>query len=234
MIGNMQSRTQTQISDTEMASHLRQVFNYMTGGVALSGLVAWFTVNSPAMLQMAAKSQILFLIVWFGFGFFMHKIIFKLQPAAALGVFIAFSALTGFCLSPLAVIYTGSSIATAFFVTAAMFAGASLYGYTNPKNMAGMGRMLTMVSFGLLAAIVINMFVQSAGFSFIISLAVVPLIAVATAFEINQLREQFSMYAGDEVVRSKMAIFGATSFYMNFVVMFIHILNLLGVMRGEE
>lgn len=229
----MQSHATGRISDTEMAAHLRQVFNYMTGGVALSGLVAWFTVNNPEMLTIAMKSQWVFLAVWFGFGFFMHKIIFSMSPVAALGTFIAFSALTGFSLSPIALVYTGSSIATAFFVTAAMFAGASIYGYTNPKNMAGMGRFLMMASFGLLAAIIINLFVQSSGFSLIISLAVVPLIAIATAFEINQLREQFSMFAGDEVVRSKMAIFGATSFYMNFVVMFIHILNILGVMRDE-
>ena len=233
MFGQMQSHATGRISDTEMAAHLRQVFNYMTGGVALSGLVAWFTVNNPEMLTIAMKSQWVFLAVWFGFGFFMHKIIFSMSPVAALGTFIAFSALTGFSLSHIALVYTGSSIATAFFVTAAMFAGASIYGYTNPKNMAGMGRFLMMASFGLLAAIIINLFVQSSGFSLIISLAVVPLIAIATAFEINQLREQFSMFAGDEVVRSKMAIFGATSFYMNFVVMFIHILNILGVMRDE-
>tara|TARA_R110000868_G_scaffold218576_1_gene468964 strand:+ start:108804 stop:109499 length:696 start_codon:yes stop_codon:yes gene_type:complete len=231
MFGNMQTRTNTQVSDTEMAAHLRQVFNYMTGGVALSGLVAWFTASNPEMMALAIKSQWLFLIVWLGFGFFMHKIIFKLSPTAALGTFVAFSVLTGFCLSPIALVYTGSSIATAFFVTAIMFAGASFYGYTNPKSMAGMGRMLTMVSFGLLGAILINLFVQSEGFSFMISLAVVPLIAIATAFEINQLKEQFSMYSGDEVTRSKMAIFGATSFYMNFIVMFIHILNLIGDRR---
>ncbi|MAI07421.1 MAG: hypothetical protein CMF61_00545 [Magnetococcales bacterium] len=233
MFGQMQSHTTGRIADTEMAAHLRQVFNYMTGGVALSGLVAWFTINNPEMLAIAMKSHWVFLAVWFGFGFFMHKIIFSMSPKAALGTFIAFSALTGFSLAPIALVYTGSSITTAFFVTAAMFAGASIYGYTNPKNMAGMGRFLMMASFGLLAAIIINLFVGSSGLSFMISLAVVPLIAIATAFEINQLREQFSMFAGDEVVRSKMAIFGATSFYMNFVVMFIHILNLLGVMRDE-
>jgi FtsH-binding integral membrane protein len=233
MFGQMQSRTTSQISDSEMAAHLRQVFNYMTGGVAISGVVAWLTATNPEMAQIAIKSQWVFLAVWFGFAFFMHKIIFKLSPIAALGTFIAFSALTGFSLSPLALVYTGSSIATAFFVTAVMFAGASFYGYTNPKSMAGMGRILTMLGFGLLGAIVINLFVQSSGFSFMISLAVVPFVAIATAFEINQLREQFSTFSGDEVTRSKMAIFGATSFYMNFVVMFIHILNILGVTRNE-
>lgn len=234
MFGNMQSRTVAQITDTEMASHLRQVFNYMAGGVALSGVVAYFTATNPALAEIAIKSQWLFLIVWFAFGFFMHKVIFNLSPAAALGVFVAFSALTGFSLSPLALVYTGSSITTAFFVTSIMFAGASVYGYTNPNSMASMGRLLTMVGFGLFGAIIINLFVQSSGFSFMISLAVVPFIAIATAFEINQLREQFSVLATDEVTRSKLAVFGATSFYMNFVVMFIHILNILGVMRNQE
>lgn len=234
MFGNMQSRSGAQVSDTEMAAHLRQVFNYMTGGVALSGLVAWFTASNPALLQMAANSSILFMIVWIGFAFFMHKIIFKLSPTAALGVFVAFSALTGFCLTPMVLLYTNTSIVTAFFVTAIMFAGASLYGYTNPKSMAGMGRMMTMIGFGLFGALILNMFIGSSGLSFWISIAIVPFIAIATAFEINQLKEQFHTFSGDEVMRSKMAVFGATSFYMNFVVMFIHILNILGVMRNED
>lgn len=231
MIGSMR---RTAVSESEMADHLRQVFNYMTGGVALSGLVAWITASNPGMMAMAAQSQWVFLAIWFGFGFFMHKIIFSLSPTAALGVFALFSALTGFSLSPIFLVYTGASITTAFLVAALMFAGASLYGYTTKKSMAGMAGILSMVGIGLLVAIVVNMFLGSSQMSFFISLAVVPFVALGTAFEMNMLKENYETYAGDDVMRSKMSILNAASFYMQFVVMFIHLLNLLGVMRGEE
>lgn len=230
----MFSTTQrTVVSEGEMSAHLRQVFNYMTGGVALSGLVAWLTANTPALLQVALASQWVFLAIWIGFGFFMHKIIFNMSATAGLGIFAAFSALTGFSLSPIFLVYTGDSIAIAFFVAAAMFGGASLYGYTTKKSMAGMAGILSMVGIGLFVAIIANIFIGSSTMSFWISLAVVPFLAIATAFEMNILKDTYAEYAHDDVMRSKMAILNAAGFYMNFVVMFIHLLNLLGVMRNE-
>ena len=184
------------------------------------------------MLEMASKAGIIFMVIWLAFGFFMHKILFKLQPAAALGVFIAFSALTGFSLAPMAIIYTGASITTAFFVAAAMFGGASLYGYVSNKSLSGMGNFLMMGAWGLIAAVVINIFLGSSGLSFMISLVAVPLFAGITAYETNQMKEQFAQYAGDEVLRSRMSIYGAASLYMNFIVMFMHLLQLLGQQRN--
>lgn len=225
-------RSGSHVTEQDLASHMRQTFNYMTGGVAVSGLVAYLTISSPAMMEMAMKSGIIFAIIWLAFGFFMHKILFSLQPKAALGVFIAFSALTGFSLAPLAYMYTGASIATAFVVAAVMFGGASLYGYVSNKSLSGMGNFLMMGCWGLIAAVVINIFLGSSGLSFVISLVAVPLFAGVTAFETNMLKEQYAQYAGDEVLRSRMAIYGATSLYMNFIVMFIHLLQLLGSQRN--
>ena len=226
----------TVVSESEMSGHLRQVFNYMTGGIALSGVVAWLTAASPAMMAIATQSstQWVFFGIWMAFAFFMHKIIFNLSASAGLGVFVAFSALTGFALAPIVLIYTGASIITAFVVASAMFAGASLYGYTTKKSMAGMAGIMSMVGIGLLVAIVANIFIGSSQMSFFISLAVVPFVAFATAFEMNAMKENYATYAGDETMRSKMAILNAAGFYMNFVVMFLHLLRLLGVARGEE
>jgi hypothetical protein len=227
------------VSEAGVANYMRQVFNYMTGGVALSGLIAWLAVKNPAMMNIALQGQWIFLIVWFGFGFFMQRIIFSLQPAAGLGVFAAFSVLTGFSLSPLMLVYTGGEIATAFFTAAFMFAGASLYGYVTNKSLSGWGNFLMMGAWGLIGAIVVNLLVSLFTgspipmLSFVISLVAVPLFAGMTAWETNQLKENYASMGGDSVLASRVAILGATSLYMNFIVMFIHILNLLGMARNN-
>ena len=226
------------VTDAGLAAYMRQVFNYMAGGVALSGLVAYFTVNTPALLQVAMGAQLLFLIVWFGFGFFMHKIMFNVQPAAALGIFAAFSALTGFAMSPIALAYTGAELVTAFATAAMMFAGASLFGYVTNKSLSGWGNFLMMGAWGLIGLVVVSLVAGLLGFnmsglSLVISAIAVPLFAAMTAWETNQLKETYAMMGGDDVAQSRSAIYGATSLYMNFVVMFIHILNLLGIMRSE-
>ncbi|HEX2859213.1 MAG TPA: Bax inhibitor-1/YccA family protein [Alphaproteobacteria bacterium] len=222
--------------ETAVARHLSQVFNYMAGGVGLSGIVAWLTVNSPALLQVAIKGNLVFMLVWLAFGFFMHRIVFSLQPAVALGVFAAFSALTGFSLAPLMLVYTGASIATAFGVAAVMFAGASLYGYVTNKSLSGWGTFLMMGVWGLLGAMLINLGFALfgsplAGLQTVISIIAVPLFAALTAYNVNQIKETFAMYGGNELMRSRLAILNATSLYINFLNMFIQLLSLIGVRR---
>lgn len=225
------------VTEAGLAKHMQQIFNYMTGGVAISGFVAWLAVNNPALMQIALNSQIVFLIVWFAFGFFMHKILFSFSPKVALGVFAAFSALTGLSLAPLALVYTGGSIASAFFTAAFMFGGASLYGYFSKKSLSGWGNFLMMGAWGLVGAMVVNLVLglfgqASSGLSFMISLIAVPLFAGITAWETNMLKEQYAYLSGDETTRTSTAIYGAASLYMNFIVMFIHLLRLMGVQRN--
>lgn len=222
--------------DTALSRHMSQTFNYMMGGVALSGLVAWLATTSPALMQVAVKGNLIFMLVWLGFGFFMHKMVFSLQPTAALAVFAAFSALTGFSLAPLALVYTGASITTAFMVAAIMFGGTSLYGYTTNRSLSGMGTFLVMGSWGLLAfglvTIGASLFgFNTSGMSTVFSLIAVPLFAAITAWEVNQIKETFQQYGSDELLRSRLSILSAASLYMNFVTMFINLLQLIGDRR---
>lgn len=225
-----------QVQNTALSRHMSQTFNYMMGGVALSGLVAWLATTNPALMQVAAKGNLIFMLVWLGFGFFMHKMVFSLQPAAALAVFAAFSALTGFSLAPLALIYTGASITTAFLVAAIMFGGTSLYGYTTNKSLSGMGTFLVMGSWGLLAFGLVTIGAglfgfNTSGMSTVFSLIAVPLFAAITAWEVNQMKETFQQYGSDELLRSRLSILNAASLYMNFVTMFINLLQLIGDRR---
>lgn len=219
-----------------LSHHMSQVFNYMTGGVAVSGLVAWAVSTSPALMGIALKGNLIFLIAWLAYGFFMNRIVFSLQPAAALATFIGFSALTGFSLAPIAFLYTGASIVAAFGTAAVMFAGASAYGYLTQKSLSSWGTFLMMSCWGLLGlgltTMVLGLFgINTAGMSFAFSLIAVPLFAGVTAWEVNTIRETFAMYAADELTRSRLAILSACSLYMNFVNMFINLLQLMGDRR---
>ncbi len=225
-------------NDAAVAAYMRMIFNYMTGGVALSGAAAFLTMKSEALMQAAMNpaTQIIFMVIWLGSGFVMAPLINRLQPAVALGMFAFFSAITGFAFTPLVAAYTGASVFLAFFTAAGMFAGASAYGYVTGKSLSGWGNFLMMGVMGLLVAIVIQivgnlMGYQMGGFSFIISLLAVPLFAGLTAYETNMLRDMYHQHAGDDVTTARRAIYGAYTLYVNFVIMFVHLLQLLGERR---
>lgn len=224
------------VSDSALSSHMSQVFNYMAGGVGVSGIVAWFVTTSPAMMQLAMKGQIVWFIALLGMAFMLNSIIFRLQPAAGLAVFAGFSALMGLALAPLAIVYTGSSIATAFGTASVMFAGTAAYGYFTHKSLSSWGTFLIMGVWGLVGASIISLVLSMLGvnmgpMSFVISLIAVPLFAALTAYDVNNIKENFASYSRDEVMRSRLAILQATSLYINFINMFTSLLHLLGDRR---
>lgn len=228
--------TSSLTQDAGLAAHMRQIFNYMTGGVALSGLVAWFTLRSPEALNIAIQGQMFLLIAWFALGFFFHKIAFNSQPATALGMFALYSALTGFMLAPLGLIYAKADITLAFFSASGVFLASSLYGYMTGKSLQGLGSFLAVGGMGLMAFAVVligwSFFgAPPQGLSLFFSLLVVPFVTIAIAFKTNQIRDTYHMYGGNELTASRVAIMSALSFYTDFVVLFIHILNIIGASR---
>ncbi len=224
------------MSDSALSQHMSQVFNYMAGGVGVSGIVAYAVTSSPALMQLAIKGQLFWFIALFGVALMLQKIVFSLQPAAGLAVFAGFAALMGLSLAPLAMVYTGSSIATAFATASVMFAGTAAYGYFTKKSLSGWGTFLMMGVWGLVGASIINLVLSLFGvntgpMSFVISLIAVPLFAGMTAYDVNNIRETFASYGRDEVMRSRLAILQATSLYINFINMFTALLNILGERR---
>lgn len=231
-------RTKAQIqttnqTDAALNSHLNQTFNYMAAGVGLSGVVAYFTINTPALLAIAAGGGFIWMIALLVLAFTLQSIVFKLQPAAGLAVFAGYSAFMGFAFSPLVAQYTGSSVASAFAIAAAMFAGTAAYGYFTQRSLAGMGTFLVMGLWGLLAVAVGTMVaglfgVEVGMMQTVINLIAVPLFAGLTAYEVNNIKETFHHFGRDELLRSRLAILQATSLYISFINMFISLLQLLG------
>ncbi len=236
MFPTTNNATTSVAQDAQLAAHMRMIFNYMTGGVALSGMVAWLTMKSPAASAFAAQSGIILMIVWFGMGMFFHKIAFKTQPATALLCFGLYSAMTGFMFAPMLLMYTGADITLAFFAASGVFLSASLYGYTTGKSLEGLGSFLAVGGIALVifavVLIVWSIFgTVPEGLSLVLSFLVVPFITLAIAYKINQIRDTFSAYGGDELTSARLAIVNALGFYTDFVVLFIHILNIIGAMR---
>lgn len=224
-----------QVSEEALSAHMRQVFNYMTGGVALSGLIAWFMMTAQdgaLMMQMMTSGAFwVLLIAELGLVFFLSFRIHKMQPSTALATFIGYSALNGATLAPLCYAYTQGSVVTAFFVAAGMFGAMSLYGYTTKKSLSGLGSFLYMGLIGLVIAMVINLFLQNDGMSFVISLIAVPLFAGLTAYDTQKIKEIYAQIGHDETSAARAAVMGALTLYLDFVNLFIHLLQLIGDRR---
>jgi FtsH-binding integral membrane protein len=207
-----------------------RVYNYMAMGVALTGIVAYAVALNPQLMETIALSGfkwVLFAGI-LGLGWFSGRIIFSASPAMAHGAYWLYAAMWGALISPMIYIYTGESIARVFFITAAAFAGTSLYGYTTKRDLTTMGRFLAMSTIGILIAVLLNAFVfESGGFHMILSIVVVLVFAGLTAYETQAIKEMYVSGEGEEMA-SRKAIFGAFTLYGSFVTMFVWMLSIFG------
>jgi FtsH-binding integral membrane protein len=229
-----QAQAEAALVDVGLRQYMLRVYNYMALGVAFTGIVSMLVAMNPAVMQAVAVGPfkwVLFLGI-LGLGFFAPKLMLTKSVGAAQACFWVYAAMWGALIAPMIALYTGDSIARAFFVTSAAFAGMSLFGYVTKKDLSGVGRFLIMASFGVLIALIVNIFVQSSGLHLIMSLLVPVIFAGLTAFETQQIKNwYYEADPGD--VASRKAIFGAFMLYGSFVTMFIWILQLLGVARSE-
>jgi FtsH-binding integral membrane protein len=216
--------------DSGLRAYMLRVYNYMAMGVALTGIVAYAVALNPQLMETIALSGfkwVLFAGI-LGLGWFSGRIIFSASPAMAHGAYWLYAAMWGALISPMIYIYTGESIARVFFITAAAFAGTSLYGYTTKRDLTTMGRFLAMSTIGILIAVLLNAFVfESGGFHMILSIVVVLVFAGLTAYETQAIKEMYVSGEGEEMA-SRKAIFGAFTLYGSFVTMFVWMLSIFG------
>ena len=215
--------------DEGLRAFMLKVYNYMCLGLGVTGAVALFTASSPGMMQAIYGTPLQWLVMLSPLAFILVLSfgIHKLSAGACQALFWAFAAVMGLSMASIFVIYTGTSIARVFFITAAAFAGLSLYGYTTKKNLSGMGSFLIMGVIGILIAMVVNMFLASSALHFAISVLGVLIFAGLTAYDTQRIK--LSYYAADgAAVAEKKAIFGALSLYLDFVNMFYFLLALFG------
>ena len=224
------TQTRTKEFDAGLRAYMLKVYNYMASGVLLTGIVAMAVSQSPAMMQAIFGTPLQWVVMLAPFAFIL-AMNFGLQKMSAKTlqmVFWAFSATMGLSLASIFVIYTGESIARVFFITAAMFGGLSLYGYTTKKDLSGWGTFLFMGLIGIIIAMVVNIFLQSSMMQFIISVVGVLVFAGLTAYDTQKIKNMYAQVAHNSEMAGKAAIMGATSLYLDFVNLFMMLLSLFG------
>ena len=232
--------------DQGLRAYMIGVYNYMTLGLGVTGLVAYgaFTLGTVhteggrlALTDFGHAiyvSPLRWLIVLspLALVFYISARINSMSVASARNAFIAFAALIGLSMSALLVVYTGASIGRAFFATAAAFASLSLYGYTTQRSLSAMGSFMMMGVIGLIVASLLNLFLQSNGLQFGISILAVIIFAGLTAWDTQSIKEGYYSGDGYEMVQKK-SIHGALRLYLNFINMFQAILMLTGSSRNN-
>jgi FtsH-binding integral membrane protein len=228
------TRAEAELADIDVGlrQHMLQVYNYMASGVALTGIVAWFTANSPAMMSALFGSPVVWLVMLAPLAFVLVLSfgIHRLSLFAAQAIFWVFAGVMGLSLATIFVVYTGESIARVFFITAASFGALSLYGYTTKRDLAPIGAFLFMGLIGIVIAGLVNMFLQSSGLQSAISVIGVLVFAGLTAYDTQRIKSDY--YEGDaSETRGKKAVMGALMLYLDFINLMIMLLHLLGNRR---
>jgi len=215
--------------DEGLRSYMLRVYNYMTLGLVITGVVALFTASSPTMMTAIFTTPLKWVVFFapLGFVFYFSARLHKMSAGAAQITFWLFAAVMGLSLSSIFVVYTGTSIARVFFITAGAFAAMSLYGYTTKRDLTGWGSFLFMGLIGIIIAMLVNIFLQSAMMHFVISVIGVLVFTGLTAYDTQRIKEEY--YAGDGAdVTTKKAISGALRLYLDFINLFIMLLHLFG------
>jgi FtsH-binding integral membrane protein len=231
--------------DVGLRAYMLRVYNYMAAGVALTGVVAWVTYNAAVVTDAAGRvtsltpfGQAIFggplAIVLFlgtlGLVFFMSFRINSLQPSTALMLFMVYAGLLGLMLSSVFLAYTGASITRTFFISAASFGALSLYGYTTKRDLSPIGSFLIMGLFGLILAMVVNIFLKSTGLEFAISAIGVVIFAGLTAWDTQKIKEMYSVN-DDGTIAGRKAVMGALTLYLDFINLFLFLLRFMGDRR---
>lgn len=224
-MGGLDART---TFDEGLRRHMLSIYNYMTSGVLLSGIVAMLAANSGfALAMMGSPLRWLVILSPIAIVFAMSFGANKFSKTALQAMFWTFAVLMGLSLSTIFLVYTGGSIAATFFATAAAFAGLSLFGYTTKKSLSGWGSFLIMGVVGLLVASVVNIFLQSPALMYAVSFLGVLIFAGLTAYDTQRLKEEYAYLKGTEFA-GKAVILGALTLYLDFINMFQFLLSFLG------
>ncbi|MCB9931610.1 MAG: Bax inhibitor-1/YccA family protein [Alphaproteobacteria bacterium] len=243
-------RTQAQVRtagyageiDEGLRQHMLRVYNYMTSGLVVTGLVAWVMFTQSFVTQggevvgltglgMAVYgSPLKWLVMLAPLGFVMALSfgINRMSFGTLQIVFWAFAATMGISLATIFATFTGGSIARVFFITAGTFAGMSLWGYTTKRDLSGMGSFLMMGLIGIIIASLVNLFIGSSAIQFAVSVLGVLIFVGLTAYDTQRIKNDYLEHRSHGEGLGKLAIMGAVSLYLDFINLFMMLLSLFG------
>ncbi|MFI4947409.1 MAG: Bax inhibitor-1/YccA family protein [Alphaproteobacteria bacterium] len=217
--------------DVGLRDYMLRIYNYMASGLALTGIVAYVFAQSGMYLSLAHTPLIflvmlapLGLVMWLSYG------INRMQASTAQALFWLFAAVMGLSMASIFLRFTGTSIARVFFITAGTFAAMSLYGYTTRRDLTQWGSFLFMGLIGIVLAMVVNIFIGSSALQFAISVIGVIVFTGLTAYDTQQIKDMY--FEGDDgQTAGKKAIMGALRLYLDFINLFMMLMQLMGTRR---
>ena len=223
--------------DAGLRAYMLSVYNYMASAVLLTGIVAlafaWGGASSPAAAVFVGGGILKYIIMFspLAIVFAMSFGQARMSTATLQGLFWGFAVLMGLSLSTIFLVYSGTSIAGAFFATASGFAALSLYGYTTKRDLSAFGTFLIIGVVGLIVASIINMFLQSGALGLLVSAVGVLLFAGLTAYDTQRTKSLYFQVAGTDMV-GKVVVMSALALYLDFINMFLFVLRLFGSSRN--
>jgi FtsH-binding integral membrane protein len=233
--------TQAQDIDQGLRSYMLGVYNYMGTGLVVTAAFAWLFARTPALLELVyqvgpnggIKPTILGWVAMFaplGVMLYLSTAINRIASGTAQILYWVFTALMGISLSYVAILYTGESIAQTFMICACTFLGMSLFGYVTKRDLTGMGSFLIMGVWGIFLASIVNIFLGSGALHFAISVLGVLIFTGLTAYDTQQIKYSYAAADGREIARKK-SVMGAIRLYLDFVNLFLFLLQMFGNRR---
>jgi uncharacterized protein len=221
-------------TEIETRSFINDVYHWMLYGLSLTGIVAWWISNQPALIQAVAQNRTAFfilLLIELGLVFALAGWVQKMSTTEAAVAYLAYAALNGITMSCIFLVYTKASIALAFFVTAATFAVMSVYGYVTKTDLTAVGNICFMGLVGIIIASIANWFLRSSTVYWVTTYVGVLVFVGLTAYDTQKIKQMAATGAHDPDAERKEAIFGALTLYLDFVNLFLDLLRIMGKRR---
>ena len=220
--------------DEGLRKHMLRVFNYMAIGLVLTGGAAVLTASSESMIALIFGTPLRWVVMLAPIAFVLVLSfgINRLSAGTAQLLFWIYSAVMGLSLASIFLVYTGESVARVFFISAATFAATSAWGYSTKRDLSGMGSFMMMGLFGIMIASLVNIFLGSSVVNFVVSVIGVIVFTGLTAYDTQRIKEMYVENDGWQD-QQKLAVMGALTLYLDFINMFMMMLQLMGQRRDS-
>ncbi len=215
-------------SESGMSKFFTKVYLWMFIGLLISGGVAYYTSVTPSMWYFVFNNYtwilLAELLVVIVFSFLRKKV----SPVVAMLLFVLYSGISGLTLSSIFLVYRLDSVGMVFLSAAVMFALLAIYGYVTKQDLSSLGKILIFALLAIIIMSLINLFIGNSTFSIIVSIISVVVFLGLTAWDMQALKAMYNYYASDEKELNKIAIYGALDLYLDFINIFLSLLNLFG------
>ncbi len=219
---------------TENASFMRKVYSFMGGGLAVTAITSMLVSMSPTVLELVFGNRLVFyglLFAQLAMVWTFSSVAARATSAVAGAMFFAYALLNGVTMAIIFLVYTRTSIATTFFVTAGTFGAMSAYGYATKRDLTSIGSFAFMGLIGIILASIVNIFLKSTAVGWIVSVLGVLIFVALTAYDTQKIKELNIIGNAGTDEDNKEAIHGALTLYLDFINLFLHLLRFFGSRR---